>query len=77
MKKPLVLMILDGFGINHADYGNAIHAAKKPNLDKYFAQYPHTQLGASGLDVGLPDGQMGNSEVDTPTSALAASFIRN
>lgn len=63
MKKPLVLMILDGFGINHADYGNAIHAAKKPNLDKYFAQYPHTQLGASGLDVGLPDGQMGNSEV--------------
>lgn len=56
-------MILDGFGINHADYGNAIHAAKKPNLDKYFAQYPHTQLGASGLDVGLPDGQMGNSEV--------------
>ena len=63
MKKPLVLMILDGFGINHADYGNAIHAAKKPNLDQYFAQYPHTQLGASGLDVGLPDGQMGNSEV--------------
>lgn len=63
MKKTLVLMILDGFGINHADYGNAIHAAKKPNLDKYFAQYPHTQLGASGLDVGLPDGQMGNSEV--------------
>lgn len=63
MKHPLVLMILDGFGINHADYGNAIHAAHKPNLDRYFAQYPHTQLGASGLDVGLPDGQMGNSEV--------------
>ncbi len=56
-------MILDGFGINHTDYGNAIHAAHKPNLDRYFAQYPHTQLGASGLDVGLPDGQMGNSEV--------------
>lgn len=63
MKKPLVLMILDGFGINAADYGNAIHAANKPNLDRYFANYPHTQLGASGLDVGLPDGQMGNSEV--------------
>ena len=63
MKHPLILMILDGFGINHADYGNAIHAAHKPNLDRYFAQYPHTQLGASGLDVGLPDGQMGNSEV--------------
>ena len=63
MKHPLILMILDGFGINHSDYGNAIHAAKKPNLDKYFSQYPHTQIGASGLDVGLPDGQMGNSEV--------------
>ena len=63
MKQPLVLMILDGFGINPADYGNAIHAAKKPNLDRYFASYPHTRLGASGLDVGLPDGQMGNSEV--------------
>ena len=56
MKHPLILMILDGFGINHSDYGNAIHAAKKPNLDKYFSQYPHTQIGASGLDVGLPDG---------------------
>ena len=56
-------MILDGFGINHSDYGNAIHSANKPNLDRYFAKYPHTQLGASGLDVGLPDGQMGNSEV--------------
>ena len=63
MKHPLILMILDGFGINHSDYGNAIHAAKKPNLDKYFSQYPHTQIGASGMDVGLPDGQMGNSEV--------------
>ncbi len=63
MKHPLVLMILDGFGINSSDYGNAIHQANKPNLDRYFSAYPHTQLGASGLDVGLPDGQMGNSEV--------------
>ncbi len=62
MKKPLVLMILDGFGIAPAE-GNAIAAAKKPNLDKIFAENPHTQIGASGLDVGLPDGQMGNSEV--------------
>ena len=62
MKKPLVLMILDGFGIA-PDEGNAIAAAKKPNLDKIFAENPHTQIGASGLDVGLPDGQMGNSEV--------------
>ncbi len=62
MKKPLVLMILDGFGIAPQE-GNAIAAAKKPNLDKIFAENPHTQIGASGMDVGLPDGQMGNSEV--------------
>jgi 2,3-bisphosphoglycerate-independent phosphoglycerate mutase len=62
MKKPLILMILDGFGIAPAD-GNAIKAANKPNLDKLFAENPVTQIGASGMDVGLPDGQMGNSEV--------------
>lgn len=62
MKKPLILMILDGFGIAPVD-GNAIKAAKKPNLDKIFSSNPITQIGASGLDVGLPDGQMGNSEV--------------
>ena len=55
-------MILDGFGIAPAE-GNAIAAANKPNLDKIFAENPHTQIGASGMDVGLPDGQMGNSEV--------------
>ena len=55
-------MILDGFGIA-PDEGNAIHAAKTPNLDKLFAENPSTQIGASGMDVGLPDGQMGNSEV--------------
>lgn len=62
-KKPIALIIMDGYGINKNTEGNAIAAAKKPNLDKYFAQYPNTQLSASGLDVGLPDGQMGNSEV--------------
>ena len=62
MKKPLVLMILDGFGIAPKE-GNAIEAARTPNLDKLFSQNPLTQIGASGLDVGLPDGQMGNSEV--------------
>ena len=62
MKKPLVLMILDGFGIA-GDNGNAIKAANTPNLDKLFASNPITQIGASGMDVGLPDGQMGNSEV--------------
>jgi 2,3-bisphosphoglycerate-independent phosphoglycerate mutase len=63
MKKPLVLMILDGFGINPDSYGNAIQAARTPHLDTLFADWPHTQIMASGLDVGLPEGQMGNSEV--------------
>ena len=62
MKKPLILMILDGFGIAE-EKGNAIIAANSPNLDKLFASNPITQIGASGMDVGLPDGQMGNSEV--------------
>ncbi|MGN0517874.1 MAG: 2,3-bisphosphoglycerate-independent phosphoglycerate mutase [Acutalibacteraceae bacterium] len=62
MKKPLILMILDGFGIA-GDKGNAIKAAKTPNLDRLFSSNPITQIGASGMDVGLPDGQMGNSEV--------------
>lgn len=62
-RKPIALVIMDGYGINNDSYGNAIAAAKKPNLDKYFAECPNTIIGASGLDVGLPDGQMGNSEV--------------
>lgn len=62
MKKPLILMILDGFGIAPPE-GNAIAAANKPNLNKLFSENPITQIGASGMDVGLPDGQMGNSEV--------------
>ena len=63
MKKPVVLCIMDGFGIRNSDEGNAIHAAKTPNLTKFFSENPFTTIGASGLDVGLPDGQMGNSEV--------------
>ncbi len=63
MKKPVVLCIMDGFGIRDTDEGNAIHAAKTPNLTKFFNENPFTTIGASGLDVGLPDGQMGNSEV--------------
>ena len=62
-KKPVALIIMDGYGYNPDTYGNAIAAAKKPNLDKYMASCPNTIIGASGLDVGLPDGQMGNSEV--------------
>lgn len=63
MKKPIVLMILDGFGYRAEEYGNAIAQAKTPNWDKLWSECPHTLLGASGMDVGLPDGQMGNSEV--------------
>lgn len=63
MKKPLILIIMDGFGMRSSDMGNAIHSAKRPNLERIFTENPTTQLGASGLDVGLPDGQMGNSEV--------------
>ena len=63
MKKPLVLIIMDGFGLDHNTEGNAIHAAATPNLSRIFAENPFTAIGASGMDVGLPDGQMGNSEV--------------
>lgn len=63
-KKNLVmLVIMDGFGIRKEQKGNAIAAAKKPHLDAIFNEYPHTLIQASGEAVGLPDGQMGNSEV--------------
>lgn len=62
-KKPVALIIMDGYGYNPSDYGNAITAANKPYLDKYLKECPNTRIGASGMDVGLPDGQMGNSEV--------------
>ena len=62
-KRPTMLMILDGYGISENTDGNAIAAADKPNLDAIFAKYPGTTLKACGLDVGLPEGQMGNSEV--------------
>ncbi len=62
-KQMTALIIMDGFGINPAVEGNAVVAAGTPNLDALKAKYPYTQLGASGMDVGLPDGQMGNSEV--------------
>ncbi len=56
-------MILDGYGLRDSEEANAIAAAKKPNLDKLFSKYPHSKLDASGISVGLPEGQMGNSEV--------------
>lgn len=63
MKKPVTLIIMDGFGLNPETEGNAVKSARTPNLTKFFSENPFTQLGASGMDVGLPDGQMGNSEV--------------
>jgi 2,3-bisphosphoglycerate-independent phosphoglycerate mutase len=62
-KKPVMLMILDGFGLTDKAEGNAVKAANKPNIDDIFTHYYSTTLGASGLSVGLPEGQMGNSEV--------------
>ncbi|NQT64919.1 MAG: 2,3-bisphosphoglycerate-independent phosphoglycerate mutase, partial [FCB group bacterium] len=59
----VLLLILDGYGINEQEYGNAIAAADTPNLDKFRSQNPEGRLTASGLDVGLLDGDMGNSEV--------------
>jgi 2,3-bisphosphoglycerate-independent phosphoglycerate mutase len=63
VKKPVALVILDGWGVSKAEIGNAIEHAKTPNFDRYMATYPNTVVAASGLDVGLPEGQMGNSEV--------------
>ena len=63
MKKPLLLMILDGWGINPNPAHNAVALAKTPNLTRLLEEYPHTAIKCSGMAVGLPEGQMGNSEV--------------
>ena len=63
MKKPTVLLILDGYGLNDKVEGNAVANAKTPVMDKLMKEYPFVKGYASGLAVGLPDGQMGNSEV--------------
>jgi 2,3-bisphosphoglycerate-independent phosphoglycerate mutase len=62
-KKPVALIILDGFALREETYGNAVAQAKKPNFDRYWNEYPHATLTACGEAVGLPEGQMGNSEV--------------
>lgn len=62
-KKPVVLMILDGYGLNEKTEGNAVAQAKKPNMDKLMGECPWVRGNASGMAVGLPEGQMGNSEV--------------
>ncbi|WP_020621089.1 2,3-bisphosphoglycerate-independent phosphoglycerate mutase [Paenibacillus daejeonensis] len=60
---PVALIIMDGFGLRGESHGNAVAQAKKPNYDRYLANYPHATLTACGEAVGLPEGQMGNSEV--------------
>jgi len=61
--QPVILVVLDGFGINPKKEGNAIANASMPNMDSLLRNYPNSSLSMSGLDVGLPDSQMGNSEV--------------
>ena len=63
MKKPYAIIIMDGYGINPEKEGNAIELEGSPNVKRYEREYPSSMLGASGMSVGLPDGQMGNSEV--------------
>lgn len=62
-KSPVAIIILDGFGWREDDHGNAVNQANKPNFDRYWNEFPHNTMQASGLAVGLPEGQMGNSEV--------------
>jgi 2,3-bisphosphoglycerate-independent phosphoglycerate mutase len=74
-RRPVVLVILDGVGVNPSKRNNAVAEARTPNLDDFFSRYPHTTLQASGRAVGLPDGQMGNSEVGHVTLG-AGDIIR-
>ena len=72
-KKPTVLLIMDGFGLNDRHEANAVYEANTPNIDKLMEECPFVKGNASGLAVGLPDGQMGNSEV----GHLDVSYIRS
>ncbi len=76
-RKPVVLIILDGFGANPSKQNNAIAIANTPKLDKYFASNPHTLIQASGRASGLPDGQMGNSEVGHMTLGCGSIVRQN
>src|SRR5437764_946281 len=71
--RPVALIILDGFGIYKPYPGNAVRLAQTPNVDRWNAEFPHAEMAASGRDVGLPTGQMGNSEVGHLN--LGAGFI--
>ena len=69
-----ILVIIDGFGISLGKTHNAIHLANTPTLDRLFSNYPHTLLQASGPAVGLPMGQIGNSEVGHMTIGCGVAF---
>ena len=71
-RKPTLLIILDGFGVNPSRINNAVQEARTPRLDEYFSRHSHTTLDACGSSVGLPDGQMGNSEVGHMTLGCGA-----
>ena len=71
-RRPTLLIILDGFGVNPSRINNAVQEANTPRLDEYFSKNPHTTLDACGEAVGLPDGQMGNSEVGHMTLGCGA-----
>lgn len=71
-RRPTILIILDGFGVNPSRINNAVQEANTPRLDQYFSTNPHTTLDACGNAVGLPDGQMGNSEVGHMTMGCGA-----
>ena len=70
-KAPTTLIIMDGFGLTDPGPGNAVSLAQTPQLDRLFAEYAHTTLSASGLDVGLPAGRWATARWATPTSAAA------
>ena len=76
-KKQAVLMILDGYGLNDKTEGNAVALADKPVMDKLTADYPYVHGFASGLDVGLPDRQMGNSEVGHTNIGAGRTVYQN
>ena len=75
MKTPTTLIIMDGFGLEGPSAGNAVVNAPTPNLDRIFRDFPGCRLSASGLDVGLPEGQMGNSEVGGPSTLRLVAVI--
>ena len=75
-KKPVVLMVLDGYGLSDHKEGNAIAMANTPVMDKLMAECPFVKGAASGLAVGLPDGQMGNSEVGHMNIGAGRIYIR-